>query len=218
MRIMIGEQGFELNEEALLRVPSIQTSQCTVFLRDPEIFKFIYRWLQGYPVHLPSKEWQIICLIEDCLYFGADELSTKLMILLADERDGKLGRKAMLINRYPSLFHMTNLSDNFDKMVNKLFETKQVDFKPLMSLFSHILPYRDCQELQLLVRTATELKDWNEINKFIFRHLIEHFGMVWPDDFPFHQSSSPKHPQASPSSSRPLKTRKMPPPTSPPSN
>jgi hypothetical protein len=71
-------------------------------LRDPKIFAFIHRWLCGYPAHLPAEDWQVICLLDDCNFYGVPILADILVAKLKDQNTN-LGRKVRFLLANPSL-------------------------------------------------------------------------------------------------------------------
>lgn len=207
MQINVGGQTFSVPEGSIY---SAEIGQH--YNRDPKIFRFIHRWLQGYSAHLPSQEWEILCLFEDCRYFQVDRLLSELLVILAESRQDVLGRKAILIQNFPDLFSLPDLNQPLDSMISSILQNYPVDFKSFISLFSHLLPYQAGSELQLLLKTASGKVDWSEVNHFIFKQLLLQFGLIWPQDFPFHSNTVPSQPQEPQPTQQQKKSRNLRPP------
>ncbi len=88
----------------------------TIHTRDAHIFSFIHRWLCGYPPHLPEQEWEIMCLLHDCDFFGTPELKCCLIEMLHHQTNN-FGRKSRFLMSNQQLLEQFDLDSPWEDII-----------------------------------------------------------------------------------------------------
>lgn len=147
--------------------------------RDPKTFSFIHRWLCGYPAHLPDTEWQTLCLIADCQFYGIPVLHAALDRLLQDQ-PSSLGRKARYLVANPAASARFALTSTWEEIMSFSLSSYDPLLQQTCRDLAQILEQSSQESLQILaplLKLAAYNASWCR-DLLIF--LVKDVGVVLP--------------------------------------